>query len=99
MSNNTSLESRYHVNDGYIHRCIAGSDVIITLGNSISNLNGYIEFNSSAAFIWDCLKEPCSVTEIINKLTKEFGVEYAQALTDTTDFLQELLDKQMISEC
>ena len=42
----------YQASQNFIHRKIADSDVLISVGSNIANFNGYIELNGSAADLW-----------------------------------------------
>ena len=48
----------YQVNSAYLHRTIAGEDILISLGGNIANFNGYVALNATASFLWDSLKTP-----------------------------------------
>lgn len=89
-------DARFQGNRAYIHRSIAGSDMLISTGNNISNFNGYIELNATAATIWDCVKEPCSLSFIVETVMSEYGIDHDTAQADVEEFLQELIDKEMV---
>lgn len=89
-------QSSYQVKNSYIHRRIAGNDVLISIGNNIANFNGYIEFNESAAFLWDKMKEPCTIDELQDALENHFHISHIKAVEDVQEFLNELLDNEMI---
>lgn len=86
----------FQVKDNYVHRQVAGSDMLISIGENIANFNGYIEMNESAAYIWDHMKEPCTVGELGQSLTEEFEVDLVHAMEDVLEFLSELREHDMV---
>lgn len=91
-------EKRYQAKRGFVHRKVAGTEVLITIGNNIANLNGYFELNSAAAVIWDTMKSPSSIEELADKLVETFGISRDTALTDAREYVTELLANDMVQE-
>lgn len=86
----------YQASDDYIHRQIAGSDVLISVGSNIANFNGYIELNKSAVVLWKKLQNPCQLNELEQVLEETFGISHETAVEDVLDFLKELQDHNMV---
>jgi len=40
----------YQAKKGFVHRSIAGNDVLISVGANVANFNGYIMLNPTAFF-------------------------------------------------
>jgi hypothetical protein len=73
-------------------REIEGRVVVISPEDSVVH-----ELNETASFIWkhaDCGRK---LTEIVNLLSHEFGVESAQAKTDTEELLALLSKKGLVT--
>lgn len=87
----------FQAKSGYIHRSVAGADVLISVGENIADFNGYIELNPSAAFLWDQLKEARTLDQLISALTENFEVSPARAQEDTEAFLAELQSHSMVT--
>lgn len=92
-----SEERTYRRSSGYIHRSVAGSEVLISIGENIANFNGYIELNPSAAFLWDALAEPQTLGALAERLAGHFDLPLAQAQADTREFLEELVQQNMVT--
>lgn len=90
-------ETRYQVREGFIHRQIAGNDVLISVGANVANFNGYISLNPTASFLWAALAQPRSVSTLTELLTKEFDVARETAQADVEQFLEMLLRNCMVS--
>ncbi len=86
----------YKTAPGYMHRKIANTDVLISVGAGIANFNGYIELNGSASFLWDLLKEGCSAEELQGSLQREFDIDEDTAKNDVDDFLKLLSEHEML---
>lgn len=92
-------DKTYQVKNGYVHRKVAGSDVLISIGGNVANFNGYIELNSSAACLWEQMKEPCTCQQLEQCLESNFGISHRQAAADVLDFIKELQMHDMVVIC
>lgn len=88
---------KFQMKDCYIHRQIAGSDVLISVGGNIANFNGYIELNASAAFLVDEMKEPRTAEELEQALENEFDISRERVSEDVLGFLNELQEHDMVT--
>ena len=84
------------VNPNFIHRNVAGSDMLISIGSNIANLNGYIEMNESAAFMWENMNEETTVGKLVELLAKEYEINEEQAYEDVCLFVEELKNNGML---
>lgn len=88
---------KYVAKDGFIHRQIAGIDVLVSFGGNVANFNGYIQLNPTAVFIWQQLQDPVEIEELINRITGEYEVPYDLARKDVISFIRELESKDMVA--
>ena len=88
----------FKTKNGFIHRKIAGNDVLISVGKNIANFNGYVELNPSALVLWNRLKAGAEKEELIQQLIDTYGLDEARACKDVEAFLGELLSHDMIEE-
>lgn len=94
---NKSLK-KYKASDNFIHRKIAASDVLISVGSNIANFNGYIEINESAAELWLKLQSPCRLTELEQVLEGKYGISHEVAVQDVLEFINLLKEHDMVME-
>lgn len=87
---------KFQSKSDYVHRRIVDNDVLISVGENIANFNGYIELNSSAAFLWDEMKEPRTSGELEKSLEEHFHLPHETAVADVQDFLKELQENDMV---
>ena len=88
--------ARYTASPDYIHRKIAGKNVLVSIGGNIANFNGYVQLNDTAAFLWAQLREPKTAGELAAALTAEFDVASEQAGADVREFLDTLAEAGMV---
>ena len=87
---------KYRAKEDFVHRKVAGNDVLISIGANVANFNGYITLNPTASFLWDALQQPQTADTLTRLLTEEFEVSEEMARNDVTLFLDMLLRKEMI---
>lgn len=89
---------KYQASKDFIHKKIAGSDVLISIGANVADFNGYIQINESAVALWDALQEPCDVTDLERVLKDKYDVSNETAAEDVAEFMNILIEHKMISE-
>jgi len=60
------------------------------------NLENYFGLDEIGTRVWQILKEKHSLTELCQKLTKEYEVEPEQCLADITPFIEQLIKDNML---
>lgn len=90
------FSKKFQLKSDYVHCRIADNAVQIAVGENIANFNGYIELNSSAAFLWDEIKEPRTSGELEKSLEEHFHLPHEKAVEDVQDFLKELRENDMV---
>ena len=74
-----------------------GSDIILVpVGSAIKDHNGLFMLTESACFLWENLSECDSVQELADKLYDEYEVTGEQALADTEEFINKLINLDII---
>ena len=74
-----------------------GSDIILVpVGSAIKDHNGLFMLTESACFLWENLSECDSVQELADKLYDEYEVTREQALADTEEFINKLINLDII---
>lgn len=87
---------KFQMKSSYLQRKIVDSDVLISVGENIADFNGYIELNTSAAFLCNELKASRTVEELAAAFQDKFQISYEQAMEDVQEFLAELRQKDMV---
>lgn len=86
------------IKDGFILREVAGTFVIISAGDDNLDFKGVITVNEVGALIWRGIEAGKSKDEIIDKILSEYVVERDVASVDCDEFLQQLIDKNIIEK-
>ena len=76
-----------------------GVDIILVpVGNAVKDHNGFFMLTESACFLWEKLPESNSVQELAQKLYDEYDVTKEQALADTQEFIDKLVELEIIDK-
>jgi len=78
------------IKEGYIIRKIAGSDIVVPVGENISDFNGIISLNESAAFLWKMLVDESETEQLTEGLMKEYEISRELAEKDAGHFVERL---------
>jgi len=77
---------------------IAGNDVLVPIGREITDFNKMISLNEIGAFIWNCMENEISESEIVDKVLNEYDVSRERAEQDIHSFLQMLIEAECVCE-
>lgn len=86
----------YQIAPGFIHRNVAGNDILISTNLAI--LNGYIALNETSSFLLSLMNEPKTAEQLAESIVEQYDVSYDQALADVTALLQTLVDRSLVQE-
>lgn len=78
------------IKKGFTVRNIAGSDIVVPVGNAEKIFNGMITLNESGAFFWNALLKDTTVDEVVKKVTSEYDVDEERAKADVEKFIEQL---------
>lgn len=86
------------IKKGFTVRNIAGSDIVVPVGNAEKIFNGMITLNESGAFFWNALLKDTTVEEVVKKVTSEYDVDEERAKADVEKFIEQLRENNLIEE-
>ena len=86
------------IKKGFTVRNIAGSDIVVPVGNAEKIFNGMITLNESEAFFWNALLKDTTVDEVVKKVTSEYDVDEERAKADVEKFIEQLRENNLIEE-
>lgn len=90
------FQKKYQASKDFIHKKIADSDVLISIGSNIADFNGYIELNSSALLLWKKLQEPCELSTLEKALEEEYNISHDTAVEDVLEYMKFLLENNLV---
>ncbi len=87
------------IKEGFIVREIAGSFVVVPVGQNLVDFSSMITLNETGAFLWNCLAEDTTEEEMCEKLLSEYdGIEKDEALSDINEFINILKEKNILEQ-
>ena len=84
--------------DGFLLKTVAGSKIVVPIGEATVSFNGVITLSGSAAYLWDKLTSGATETELLDALLAEYNVERDYAAADLKRFIAKLRDADMLEE-
>lgn len=79
-------------------REVAGSSIVVPVGDVQVDFNGMMTLNPVGAFIWKLLETEKSKEELIHAVTAEYEVDGQTAAADIERYIQKLRDKGIIED-
>ena len=86
------------IKSGFAKRNIAGSEIVVPVGNKAMEFNGMITLNESGGFFWDRLVEGCTKEQLLSKVLLEYEVTEQKASEDIDKFLDMLRENNLLDE-
>ncbi|MGN0531299.1 MAG: PqqD family protein [Eubacterium sp.] len=86
------------IKNGFAKRNIAGSNIVVPVGNTTYEFNGMITLNDSGAFFWDCFTKDITIDEAVTMVTGEYDVDADTARRDIEKFVALLEDNDLIEK-
>lgn len=77
-------------NPDYILRTVAGSQVLVPVGEATKDFPGMITLNATSALLWETLSQSQSAEDLVNTLLSRFDVTEDVAKADVEKFLHTL---------
>ena len=80
----------------YVLRQVAGTWVVLPLGEAAVNFSGMLKLNDSGAMLWKVLEQGGDKNALVEALTGEYNVSHRQAEADVDEFLTKLIQSGCI---
>ena len=75
------------IKDGFMLRQIAGSWVVVPLGQRVVEFNGLMTLSESGALIWKKLETGAELDELIQLILAEYDIDEVTARNDVEEFI------------
>lgn len=82
----------------FLLKTVAGSKIVVPIGEASASFNGVITLSSSAAFLWEKLQVGATEEELLDALLMEYDVERDFAAADLKRFIAKLQSTGMLEE-
>lgn len=86
------------IKDGFVKREIAGSYIVVPVGNTIEEFNGMITLNESGSFFWDCFKKDITLEQAVKMVTDEYDIDQQTAAKDIENFIELLKTNNLLEK-
>lgn len=84
------------IKEGFILREIAGSQVVIAVGEATKIFNGMIQLNETSALLFSLLQKGCEEQDLIDAMTAEYDVDKDTAKQDVQEFVGSLKEANLL---
>lgn len=78
------------IKDGFILREVAGSFIVVAVGDRAKEFNGIINLNETGAFLWEKLSKGADEKQLLDALLSEYEVDENTAEADVKNFVSKL---------
>lgn len=76
------------IKDGYILREVAGSNIIVAVGDEAVNFDGIRTLNETGTFLWKKIEEGIDKQGLADALIEEYEVDNDTAKADVDEFIE-----------
>jgi hypothetical protein len=77
-------------NPNYLLRNVAGSTVLVPVGEATKDFPGMITMNPTSTYLWEQLTEQKTEADLVQALLDRYEVTEAQAQKDVSEFVKTL---------
>lgn len=78
------------IKQGYKLRKMCGSSVVVPTGKAAAEFNGMVTLNETGELLWSRLAQGAEMSDLINLLMSEYGIDEATAKTDAGEFIDKI---------
>jgi hypothetical protein len=86
------------IKDGFMLREIAGTWVVVPIGQRVVEFNGLMTLSESGALLWKKLECGAEVDELVDAIISEYDVDEAAAKADVNEFVCEMDQKGLFKQ-
>ncbi|MBR2213995.1 MAG: PqqD family protein [Eubacterium sp.] len=86
------------IKEGYILRNVAGSFVVVPIGEATLEFNGMMNLNETGAFLFEKMIDGISRDDLIKALTDEYDVDDETAAEDVDAFIEKVKEQDLFEE-
>ena len=77
-------------NPNYLLRNVAGSTVLVPVGEATKDFPGMITMNPTGTYLWEQLSQPKTEADLVQALLDRYEVTESQAAEDVAKFVKTL---------
>jgi hypothetical protein len=97
-SNQINWSKRFRRQEHIVSRAIIGETLLVPISGQLADMQHIFTLNPVADYVWKHLDGEISTADIRDGILSEFEVDKAEAVSDLIDFIDELLEAELIVE-
>ena len=78
------------IKEGFVLRKVGEEQIVVTVGDAMQDLNGFIKLNGTGAFLWRLLEQGAEKETLAKELAAAYDISVEQAASDIETFLAPL---------
>lgn len=78
------------IKEGYLLREVAGSHVILPIGETTIDFNGMASLNETGVFLFERMKEEITEEELVKELLEVYDIDEETAKKDVNAFVEKV---------
>lgn len=86
------------IKDGYMLQTVAGSNIVVPVGEGELSFRGMLTLNEVGALVWRALESGSAPEEIASQIVKEYSVDEQTALRDVNAYIEKLRSINVIED-
>lgn len=83
--------------EGFVLKNIAGTNVVVPLGDNTVSFKAIITLNETGAFLWEQLSTEKTPDELLKAMLSEYAVDEATAKADIIEFVENLKKANLLA--
>ncbi len=84
------------IKDGFILREVAGSFIVVAVGEAVKEFNGIVNLNETGAVLWKTLEKGATKEQLVKALLAEYDVDEETARKDIDAFINKLQEAKLV---
>lgn len=84
------------IKSGFILKDVAGSNLIVPIGENLVDFSQMITINETGAFLFSKLLGGAEIDELATSLTEEYDIDFDTAKADAEKFVELLSNEGML---
>lgn len=86
------------IKEGYLLREVAGSTIVVPVGEGSMDFSGVITLNSVGAFLWKQLENGITEEKLLDRVLGEYDVDADTAKADIAEFIEKLKGAELLEQ-
>lgn len=86
------------VKEDYLLRNVAGSHIVVPVGEGCLDFSGVITLNEVGAFLWEKLQNDVTEEGLVEALLNEYDVDRATAQADVKEYIEKLKGADLLAD-